>query len=44
MKVLWYLPIVPKFKRLFANGDDTKDLTCVRRSTSVHDRASSIKR
>ena len=26
-KVLWYLPIVPRFKRLFANGDDTKDLT-----------------
>jgi len=26
-KVLWYLPIVPKFKRLFANGDDAKDLT-----------------
>jgi len=26
-KVLWYLPIVPRFKRLFANGDDAKDLT-----------------
>ena len=26
-KVLWYLPIIPRFKRLFANGDDTKDLT-----------------
>ena len=27
VKVLWYLPIIPKFKRLFANGDDAKDLT-----------------
>ena len=26
-KVLWYLPIIPRFKRLFTNGDDTKDLT-----------------
>ena len=26
-KVLWYLPIIPRFKRLFANADDTKDLT-----------------
>ena len=26
-KVLWYLPIIPRFKRLFANGDDAKDLT-----------------
>ena len=26
-KVLCYLPIIPRFKRLFANGDDTKDLT-----------------
>jgi len=26
-KVLWYLSIVPRFKRLFANGDDAKDLT-----------------
>ena len=26
-KVLWYMPIVPRFKRLFANGDDAKDLT-----------------
>ena len=26
-KVLWYLSIVPRFKRLFADGDDTKDLT-----------------
>jgi len=25
--VLWYLLIVPRFKRLFANGDDAKDLT-----------------
>jgi len=27
VKVLWYLPIVPRFKCLFANGDDAKDLT-----------------
>jgi len=27
MKVLWYLPIIPRFKRLFANEDDAKDLT-----------------
>ena len=26
-KVLWYLPIVLRFKHLFANGDDAKDLT-----------------
>ena len=26
-KVLWYLPIIPRFKHLFANGDDAKDLT-----------------
>ena len=26
-KVLWYLSIIPRFKHLFANGDDTKDLT-----------------
>ena len=26
-KVLWYLPIIPRFKCLFANGDDVKDLT-----------------
>ena len=26
-KVLRYLPIIPRFKRLFANGDDAKDLT-----------------
>ena len=26
-KVLWYLPIIPRFKRLFANVDDAKDLT-----------------
>jgi len=26
-KVLWYLSIVPRFKHLFANGDDAKDLT-----------------
>ena len=25
-KVLWYLPIIPRFKRLFTNGDDAKDL------------------
>ena len=24
-KVLWYLPIIPRFKHLFANGDDAKD-------------------
>jgi len=27
VKVLWYLPIVLRFKRLFANADDAKDLT-----------------
>ena len=27
VKVLWYLPIIPRFKRLFANADDAKDLT-----------------
>ena len=26
VKVLWYLPIIPRFKRLFANEDDAKDL------------------
>ena len=26
-KVLWYLPIIPRFKRLFANEDDAKDLS-----------------
>ena len=26
-KVLWYLPIIPRFKRLFTNGDDAKDFT-----------------
>jgi len=26
-KVLWYLPIIPRFKHLFANRDDAKDLT-----------------
>jgi len=25
--VLWYLPIIPRFKRLFANRDNAKDLT-----------------
>ena len=25
-KVLCYFPIIPRFKRLFANKDDTKDL------------------
>ena len=27
VKVLWNLPIVPRFKRLFANRDNAKDLT-----------------
>ena len=27
VKVLWYLSIIPRFKCLFANGDDAKDLT-----------------
>ena len=26
-KVFWYLLIIPRFKRLFANADDAKDLT-----------------
>ena len=26
-KVLWHLPIIPRFKRLFSNEDDAKDLT-----------------
>ncbi|XP_056687930.1 uncharacterized protein [Spinacia oleracea] len=26
-KVLWYFPIVPKFKRLFSNADDAQKLT-----------------
>ena len=26
-KVYWYLPIIPRFKRLFANGYDAKNLT-----------------
>ena len=26
-KVLWYLSIIPRFKCIFANGDDAKDLT-----------------
>ena len=25
--MLWYLLIIPRFKRLFANRDDAKDLT-----------------
>ena len=26
-KVLWYFPNIPRFKHLFASGDDAKDLT-----------------
>ena len=26
-RVLWCLPIIPRFKRFFVNGDDAKDLT-----------------
>ena len=26
-KVSWYLRIIPRFKQLFANGDDAKNLT-----------------
>ncbi|XP_028242242.1 uncharacterized protein LOC114420582 [Glycine soja] len=26
-KVCWYLPIIPRLKRLFANGEDAKNLT-----------------
>ena len=26
MKVMWYLPIIPRMKRLFANPDDAKNL------------------
>jgi len=26
MKVMWYLPIIPRMKRLFANPNDTKNL------------------
>ncbi|KAK7395527.1 hypothetical protein VNO78_16086 [Psophocarpus tetragonolobus] len=26
-EVLWYLPIIPRFKRLFANAEDAKNLT-----------------
>ena len=26
-KVCWYLPIIQRFKRLFANGHDSKNLT-----------------
>ena len=26
-KVLWYLPVIPRFKRLFANASDAKNLT-----------------
>ena len=26
-KVCWYLPIIPRFKRLLANGQDAKNLT-----------------
>ena len=25
--MLWYIPIIPRFERLFANADDAKDLT-----------------
>jgi hypothetical protein len=25
-KVLWYLPIIPRFKRLFANATDAKNI------------------
>ena len=25
-KVYWYLPIIPRFKRLFTNADDAKNL------------------
>jgi len=25
-KVVWYLPIIPKLKRFFANTDDAKNL------------------
>jgi len=27
VKVLWYLPIIPRFKCLFVNEEDAKDLT-----------------
>ena len=26
MKVMWYLPIIPRMKRLFANPNDVKNL------------------
>jgi len=26
MKVMWYLPIIPRMKRLFANPNDAKNL------------------
>ena len=26
-KVCWYIPIIPRLKRLFANGEDAKNLT-----------------
>jgi len=26
-KVCWYLPIIPRFKRLFGNGHDAKNLS-----------------
>ena len=26
-KVCWHLPIIPRFKQLFPNGDDAKKLT-----------------
>ena len=27
-KILWYFPIIPRFKRLFSNAKDAKNLTC----------------
>ena len=27
LKMCWYLPVVPRFKRLFANAEDAKNLT-----------------
>jgi len=28
IKVMWYLPIIPRMKRLFANPNDVKNLRC----------------
>ena len=36
-KVCWYLPIIPRFKRLFANGNDAKNLNGMQTTKNLKD-------